>query len=456
MAVVRSLRTRVLIWVSVSLILLFAITIAGLDAAFRRNTDVTRRELLQVQLLGLIGAADETPDGKLTLPRELNNPQYQVADSGLYGILWDADGHVLWQSLSMLSRHFPADSLPAPNETRYLELHPPGFPPLEALTMGLTWEFEDGHRAVPYVFGVAVSLEPYYERQRVYRSNLIGWFAGITALMLAVVTALLRWVLQPLRRLERQVREVEGGVRLRLTGHYPSELTGLASNLNALIETERRRLVRYRNTLDDLAHSLKTPLAAMQSLVSESRLEPETSAALGRELARMDQRVSYQLRRARASGSTGLGVEPVAVAPVVGDLVDTLNKVYREKSIVCRARTENGAVFQGDPGDLTEVLGNLLDNAYKYCRSRVEIAVSMQDGRLVIEIDDDGAGIEPGEAEKLLERGVRADESVPGQGIGLAVVRETVELYDGTLTVSRSRLGGAEVRVTLGRAGALP
>jgi two-component system sensor histidine kinase PhoQ len=260
-------------------------------------------------------------------------------------------------------------------------------------------------------------------------------------------------VLRPLRRLERQVREVEAGERVRLNGAFPTELTGLAGNLNALIETERRRLVRYRNTLDDLAHSLKTPLAAMQSLLSETRVPAEASAALNRELERMDQRVSYQLRRARASGATGLGVEPVPVAPVIGDLVETLNKVYRDKRVVCRTDIGAGAAFQGDPGDLTEILGNLIDNAYKYCRGRAEVTARMDSGRLVITVADDGAGIEAGEARQLLERGARADETVPGQGIGLAVVRETVELYGGTLAVGASALGGAELRVTLGRAG---
>ena len=131
----------------------------------------------------------------------------------------------------------------------------------------------------------------------------------------------MRFVLQPLRRLERQVREVEAGERTSLTGNYPSELVGLAANLNALIDTERRRLARYRHTLDDLAHSLKTPLAAMRTLLSELRSGASGAPvdALQRELERMDQRVSYQLRRARASGATGLGTEPVAVAPIVED-----------------------------------------------------------------------------------------------------------------------------------------
>src|SRR5690606_23209031 len=131
----------------------------------------------------------------------------------------------------------------------------------EALLMGITWEFDDG-RVEPYTLGIAVSLVPYIERQSSFRRYLIGWFAGITAVMLLVLTGLLRWVLRPLRTLERQVREVEDGERVRLTGSLPAELTPLATHLNALIDTERRRLVRYRNTIDDLAHSLQTPLAA--------------------------------------------------------------------------------------------------------------------------------------------------------------------------------------------------
>src|SRR5690606_23540486 len=116
---------------------------------------------------------------------------------------------------------------------------------------GIEWEFGDG-RTARYAFAVAASLEPYRERQASFRRNLIGWFAGVTLTMLLVVAGLLQVMLQPLRRLERQVREVDSGERVALTGQYPAEVEGLAASLNALIDTERRRLVRYRNTLDDL------------------------------------------------------------------------------------------------------------------------------------------------------------------------------------------------------------
>jgi two-component system, OmpR family, sensor histidine kinase PhoQ len=453
MALVRSLRARVVLWVCVALVVLFAATIVGLDIAFNRSTTQARHELLDVQALGLVALAEPDAKGELTLPTDAIDAQYGVANSGLYGALFDSNGRALWQSLSLLGRDFPADELVPRGERRYLTVDVPGFPPIEVLLMGLGWE----DRPLPYTFAVGVSLEPYYERQATFRRYLIGWFVGVTVTMLLVVSGLLTFVLLPVRRLERQVREVEAGERVSLTGNYPDELVGLADNLNMLIDTERRRLVRYRNTLDDLAHSLKTPLAAMRTLLSEQRsqfAEGKTDA-LNRELERMDQRVSYQLRRARASGATGLGTERVAVAPILDDLKQTLDKVYRDKRVGCSVTAAPGASFRGDPGDLTEILGNLMDNAYKYCKGRVRVAAESTADGLVITVADDGKGISEEFAAQLFQRGKRADESVPGQGIGLAVVRETVELYRGTLRVGKSDLGGAELRVELSRAGVL-
>jgi two-component system sensor histidine kinase PhoQ len=436
----------------VALTLLFAVTVIGLDAAFRRSTERAIEEILQVQLLGLIALAETDDFGNLTLPTEAINPQFEVADSGLYGVLWDSDGNAAWRSLSFVDRDFAPPALLAPGVQRYVAVQNAGLPPLQALLMGIAWEFGDG-RVELVTFGIAVSLEPYEARQQAFRLNLIGWFAGITVTMLLVLTGLLAWVLRPLRGLETQVREVERGQRGGLTGQYPTELEPLAHNLNTLIGTERRRLVRYRNTLDDLAHSLKTPLAAMRTLLGEYRAEVETGA-LDRELDRMDQRVSYQLRRARASGASGLGMEPVKLGPIVDDLIDTLDKVYRDKGIRAEADVAADAVFHGDEGDLVEVLGNLIDNAYKYGRTRVDVTVRMQGDTLNVRVGDDGPGLDEASAQALLERGVRADESVPGQGIGLAVVRETVELYQGRLGFGRSSLGGAEVQLELKRASA--
>jgi len=447
-----SLRARVLFWVSVALVMLFGLTVTALDATFRASTERSLEELLDAHLLGLVALAEPHPLRGLTLPRDAVDARFNVADSGLYGALWDSDGERIWESLSWLEREPEFGPLPAPGERRDLQLEGLGFTPARGTLLGVTWEFSNGEVA-SYVFGIAVSFAPYLERQTDFRRNLIGWFTGMTLAMLVVIGALLSWVLRPLGILEGQVREVEAGQRNELSGPYPSELSGLARDLNTLIDTEHRRQVRYRNTLDDLAHSLKTPLSAMKSLLSGKLTDADRDTALLNELDRMDQRVSYQLRRARVSGASGLGTEPVRVAPVVEDLRDTLDKVYHEKGVRCDATVDANAVFHGDSGDLTEIIGNILDNAFKYCRKRVSIAVVMETNRLILTVGDDGSGIDPTKREELTERGKRADESVPGHGIGLAVVRETVEIYHGKLQLGVADLGGAEVRIELGRAG---
>jgi two-component system sensor histidine kinase PhoQ len=167
----------------------------------------------------------------------------------------------------------------------------------------------------------------------------------------------------------------------------------------------------------------------------------------------MDQRIGYQLRRARATGGTGLGLAPVPLGPIVDDIVATLDKVYRDKQVSCELDVDSGARYQADRGDLNEIFGNLLDNAYKYCRKRVLVEVRSSVERVEIVVHDDGPGLPPEAEEAVIERGARADESVPGQGIGLAVVAETVELYQGTVTLGTSELGGTAVRLRLPRRG---
>jgi two-component system, OmpR family, sensor histidine kinase PhoQ len=450
MPIARSLRARVLIWVGLALTVLFALTVYGLDRAFRSTSDRSREELLDAQLFGLIALTETDEHGQLSLPPDAINPRFSVADSGLYAVLRDGQGSAVWQSQSLTGRPFPAVDPPPPGVEHFVTLAAGALPPVEALVMQVNWELPDG-TVKPHTFAVAASLEPYEAQQRAFRRNVISWFIAVTVTMLIVILGVLGWVLRPVRRLSRQVRDVENGDRTRLTGEYPTELIGLATNLNALIETERSRLERYRHTLDDLAHSLKTPLAALRALLSGGG--PDAASDVDRELTRMEQLVSYQLSRARASGATGLGAEPVAVDGLVADLKFTLGKVYRDKRVECETAVPGGTHFLGDPGDLAEILGNLMENAYKYCRSHVRVTAHSEGRRLYVAVDDDGPGMTEAAFAALLERGTRADESVPGQGIGLAIVSQTVALYDGALSVQASALGGASVRVELGRAG---
>src|SRR5690606_38688691 len=222
MPFLRSLRARVLLWISVALTALFALTVAALDVTFRQTTDTGRRDLLEVQLvIGMAAVAEPTASGALTLPAEQMDPQFSVPDSGLYGMLWDESGSVLWRSPSLLGRDLPIEPILHEGQAqRFVPVDEPGLPPLEALLMRISFDVDEDGRFEPYTFGVAVSLVPYIERQQTFRGYLIAWFAAITLVTLLVLTLLLRVVLRPLATLERQVREVEAGRRQRLEGDF--------------------------------------------------------------------------------------------------------------------------------------------------------------------------------------------------------------------------------------------
>jgi two-component system sensor histidine kinase PhoQ len=453
MPVARSLRGRVLVWASVALTCLFIMTIIGLDIAYRGTLDRSRAELLEAQLLGLIALAETDIEGRITLPQETINPQFGLANSGLFGVVWDSDGFPVWQSQSLVGREFPYVRTPEAGAQRYQSIDIEGLPPLELLVMGIDWEQDDGSFTA-YTFGTAVALDRYIAEQNGFRRNVISWFVAVTITMIAVILGVLSWVLRPVRRLAREVSDIEAGRRVQLTREQPTELIGLAANLNGLIETERSRLARYRNTLDDLAHSLKTPLAAMRTLIDQGGPDSEHARELSRELDRVDQRMSYQLQRARASGATGLGIKPVGVEPLAADLCATLDKVYMSKQVHCELDIAAGTHFIGDAGDLSEMLGNLIENAYKYCNRDVQVSAGWRSDKLEIVVEDDGPGIRPEHFITLMQRGRRADEKVDGQGIGLAVVSDTAALYDGSLEVGESAMGGARLLLRLGRAGA--
>jgi two-component system sensor histidine kinase PhoQ len=273
--------------------------------------------------------------------------------------------------------------------------------------------------------------------------------------MLLSISILMRGLLRPLRQIETEIGEIEGGKRASLSEKFPTELTGVARNMNLLIDNERARSDRYRKTLDNLAHSLKTPLAAMRALIADKASSPEVQGRFNEQIERMDEIVRYQLRKPAASTADSLVLGAVPVAQEVERLVSGLRKVYHDKRPTIDAEVAPNMKFRGDTGDFLELAGNLLDNACKWCRSRVAISVrpsvesSAPDAGLRLTVDDDGPGIPEDAAEALLERGTRLDEATPGHGIGLAIVRDIAKSYGGSLTIGQSALGGASITVDI-------
>jgi two-component system sensor histidine kinase PhoQ len=283
---------------------------------------------------------------------------------------------------------------------------------------------------------------------------MFGWFLGLLLLLLGSLALLLRWALRPVRQVEREISEVESGARSTLSTDQPRELRGIAANMNALLVSERRRVERYRNTLGNLAHSLKTPLAVIRSTLAAETEAMRRSALINQQIDRMDAIVQHQLTRAAASGGAVVGQAAVELGPLLAELRTAMTKVYGHKDLLIEVASTGDARFAGDRGDLFELLGNLLDNACKWCRGRVRVSTSRAfdasgRSRLRVTVEDDGAGVAPDDRQRILERGARADEQVDGQGLGLAMVRDIVELYDGSLEIGDSALGGARIEVAL-------
>jgi two-component system sensor histidine kinase PhoQ len=487
---VHSLSRRLLVSVSVPLALFFGVMMVVLDNGFRALSERSLQELLDAQMVALIAAAEPQPGGGYAPPPGDLAPRLRTPRSGLYAQIRSAGGRSVWRSPSTAGAPIQFGPALDPGGRR-IAYSMNDHERIAIESRGI--QFEDSQGSWELTFSVAASLTPYEQQLWRFRRELFGWFIGLMLLLLATLAGLLRWVLAPVRRLEREIHEVEEGRSDTLGSGYPRELSGVAANLNTLLVGERKRVARYRDTLGNLAHSLKTPLAVMRAALSSGNVAaaqdgaaassnvvaaqdgagassrstvpsagrtPSSSSGttpetvLSNEIDRMSGIIEHQLKRAAASGGALLGQAPVEVAAIATELRIALLKVYARKDLSIELSVAAGAQFIGDPGDLTELLGNLLDNACKWCRSvaRLTVVVDAIAGtreRLSIIVEDDGPGISEEDRARIGHRGVRTDETVPGHGIGLSMVQESVEMYGGTVVIGTSSLGGARFALRL-------
>ncbi len=448
-----SLSSRLLVSVSILLLLFFGITIAVLDTAFTEAGEQARRDILDGHLVALLAAAEQDDNDELVLPDQLREPRFGQIGSGLYGELRNDAGDVIWRSESALGLDVPEGVVPEIGNHLFARETLIDETPLLTLSLAVQWVFDD-EESKSYVFKVAESLDSFNAQIAGFRKQLFGWFAAVAATMLLAFSFLLRGLMKPLRKIESEIGEIEGGERTSLSDQFPTELTGVARNMNLLIDSERARSDRYRFTLDNLAHSLKTPLAAMRALLGDRNNE-RFGERFNEQIDRMDEIVRYQLRKPASSAADNLVLQSVNVDKEITRLVDGLKKVYRDKSPEFEVNLEAGMQFRGDTGDFLELAGNLLDNACKWCEKKVRISIvpSAAAGAIasgmVLSVSDDGPGIPPDAADALLQRGMRLDESTPGHGIGLAVVKDIARSYGGQLSIKGSKLGGAEITVSI-------
>jgi two-component system sensor histidine kinase PhoQ len=435
----KSLSVRLLVAEGLVLTAFFALVALILEQGFRDSAERALEERLQVQIYSLLSSAEINDAGELKMPANLPDPRFINPGSGLYGFI-QYKNKPIWHSPSAIGLKADAPPKLAVGESVFLfDKHG-----RYILHYAVIWQNIAGLER-DYIFSVAEDARFIRNQVRQLQKTLRFWLLLIGIILVAIQFALLRWSLEPLHSIAKDLEAIEHGEKTHLDGVYPTELKSLVGNLNAFISIERAHLERYRNHLADLAHSLKTPLAILRGCTESFSTHTET---VREQIARMDEIVEYQLHRAAAKGEHK-ATKAVDLAVVIKKITSSLGKVYLDKAITFDSAVPESCLIYGEEGDLYEIIGNLLDNACKWCGHTVKITVSLnvrhnrRPFAVLLHIEDDGAGIPPGKVNGILKRGVRADENIHGHGIGMSMVYDLVNLLGGQLEGGKSAaLGG--------------
>ncbi|MHC9085707.1 ATP-binding protein [Luteimonas sp. RIT-PG2_3] len=454
------MQARQLLAASLGLIAFLALAGYALDRAFLDVSSDGQRDRLKNYVYSYAGDVEFLRSGDVYLPEIPPDDRFARPGSGLYAEVVTANGN--WTSRSAYGPQLPEAPMLTAAEERFegpLTMTRTDGSVGEVYRYGIGFVASEGVAPtgdeVPYTIYVMEDAGTVPQQVRVFRAALWVNLGIAGAILLLLQMLVLRWSLMPLRRVIAELKRVQRGQANRMGERHPRELEPLTDSINALIESERENLDHQRNTMSDLAHSLKTPLAVLRARLDSDIDEASLRDDVATQLQRMNDLVSYQLGRAASSGHK-LFSAPVEIEPYAEQLVQGLEKIYAGKRVICEFEIDGDARFHGEPGDLQELLGNLLENAFKWAGSRVLLTVKVgntaPDRRpgLMLAVDDDGPGIPEERISLVLQRGVRGDERVQGHGIGLSIVQDIVRSYRGTLQVGRSdELGGARFEVSL-------
>jgi signal transduction histidine kinase len=438
-----SLRLRLIamavLWCAIALVAAWALLSALFADQVRRGFD----DSLSAQLAGVIAASDWDDAGAASLRRPLPDPRFQQPLSGWYWQISDTGGPVL-RSRSLWDGALPVADLDISGSgTFFLDIVGPNGGRLRLAARRLTIADVEG----TYLFQLA--------GDRSAGAADIARFEGLLAAALAIlglglIGAMVLQVhigLRPLARIGRALGDIRAGRADRLAGAFPSEIQPLADEIDTLLGHQAAVISRARTHAGDLAHALKTPLAVLSNEAAN-----DTGALADQvrhSVVEMQRQVDRHLSRARTAASAGVLGARCDVTPVLSDLARVLTRLNQDRGIVITIEDHPSMAFAGEQEDLQEMLGNLLENACQWAAGKVRISLAQQGRRIVIQIDDDGPGLPMEARDEVLARGARLDESKPGTGLGLAIVADMAGLYQGSLSLHDSDLGGLSARLTL-------
>lgn len=438
-----SIHSRILISALIVLALSMGLIGIILDKAFRNNVEHSQRENLRTQIYSLLAAADVDEKGTLQLPSEVTEPRLNLAESSLHARIITIDERSVWQSKSMLNSNIPFSSKIKMAKFIFTnQQHNNNY--YTSVNFTTIWVTDTGEYA--YVFQVAENKSVFSKQIRLFRENLYTWLVGVSLILIIIQTLILRWGLKPLRQVAEDLVNIEKGSVDKLDGKYPNEITPLTNNLNKLLASSQLQLTKYRDALGNMAHSIKTPIAVLHGIINSST-NNEKAIAL-EQLNLINNIVEYQLNRAATVGHTNIS-HKVLLLPIAEKITSNLQKMYIDKNIILRVNIDNNVLINVDEGDLYELLGNLLENSFKWCANNVSISANHVNNKVQIAIEDDGPGINDDEKERILLRGQRADQSTPGHGLGLAMVNDVLLAYQGEMVILKSELSGAKIIINI-------
>lgn len=439
-----SLRLRLVAAVAALIALALVLAGAGLLLIFER--ELAARATADLDRTAKFLAAQLEPGAPPRLLQEPADPRLATAYGGLY---WQVEGGgAVLRSRSLWDARLqaPPHSGPAP-ERQVLRLDGPDHSRLLAVRRSVTL----GRRGQEAAYGILVAIDQrdLTASRDAFLALLVPSLAGLGLVLVLAMAVFVHRAMLPFRALGQQLRAVEAGQRATLSGAVPEEVRPVVDALNRLITLQDGAVERARMQAGDMAHGLKTPLAVLGALARRLRAEdrPAAAAEVEEQVQAMARQVDRALARARAGGAVALRRHGSAVRPVAEKLVALLQRLPAERVLDWQIAIPAGFVFPAESGDLTEMLGNVLDNARKWAAGTVRIGT--EGSALVVE--DDGPGLAPDLAESIA-RGRRWDESRPGTGFGLAITRDLIEAGGGRLLLQRAPQGGLRVLLQPGAA----
>lgn len=435
------LSVRLALGLTVSLVLLLTLQWVLASIVIRHLTEDQVLIRLQQDAESLLSGVDIEADGMMVLDKARINTSYQRPFSGHYYSIGSAGQWLLSRSL------WDGELAVAevnPGITVRFKTSGPQQQPLLVLVQG--------YRKHGRNITIAVAEDTSKLRAGMQQFQILN---GALSLLVLLLLLLLQYRivssgLRPLMNLRDDMAKLQRGETDRVSSAAPGEIAPVINELNRLLATMGKRSKRSREALGNLAHALNTRLAALNQLADAPALaeHAELRVAIADTSEAMRRIVARELKRARLIGDTLPG-RRVDLHGETGLLLQTLQLMYQSKPLNIDSQVADDAHFAGDQEDLLEMLGNLMDNACKWCQQQVSLTI-LQEGSVCFIVEDDGPGCLPDEMEHLTSRGFRIDESKPGSGLGLAIVRDIVESYGGQLSFARSeRLGGLRVSVTI-------